>query len=188
MLAGFEVAEGDLPAFRAFLDELGYPYTPSTTTPPANFRVGRVLFFDSPGSRTVTGYAVATHTTSQLSPSQSLTRMPPGAEAAGMKRQTCPWKGTPRDVVHRQRNTAATIRDREAANLTKDSARLRARSRQCVAVLMPPENLFAALVEQPLESQMSSARLKSVDEEFVDERARVGADITGEIRQAANRR
>jgi threonine dehydratase len=28
VLAGFEVTERDMPAFRAFLDELGYPYTP----------------------------------------------------------------------------------------------------------------------------------------------------------------
>ena len=28
VLAGFEVEEKDLPAFRAFLDGLGYPYTP----------------------------------------------------------------------------------------------------------------------------------------------------------------
>ena len=28
VLAGFEVTESDLVAFRAFLDELGYPYTP----------------------------------------------------------------------------------------------------------------------------------------------------------------
>ena len=27
VLAGFEVVEGDLPSFHAFLDELGYPYT-----------------------------------------------------------------------------------------------------------------------------------------------------------------
>ncbi|MBF8300283.1 MAG: L-threonine dehydratase, partial [Acidobacteria bacterium] len=27
VLAGFEVEEADLPAFRAFLDGLGYPYT-----------------------------------------------------------------------------------------------------------------------------------------------------------------
>jgi len=28
VLAGFEVTDGDMPAFRAFLDELAYPYTP----------------------------------------------------------------------------------------------------------------------------------------------------------------
>jgi threonine dehydratase len=27
VLAGFEVADSDLPAYRVFLDELGYPYT-----------------------------------------------------------------------------------------------------------------------------------------------------------------
>ena len=28
VLAGFEVSDADMPAFRAFLDELAYPYTP----------------------------------------------------------------------------------------------------------------------------------------------------------------
>ena len=33
VLAGFEVEEPDLPEFRAFLDALGYPYTPETRQP-----------------------------------------------------------------------------------------------------------------------------------------------------------
>jgi threonine dehydratase len=33
VLAGFEVEEADLPAFRAFLDELGYPYAPEYDNP-----------------------------------------------------------------------------------------------------------------------------------------------------------
>ncbi len=37
MLAGFEVEEADLPAFRAFLDELGYPYTPEYDNPAYQF-------------------------------------------------------------------------------------------------------------------------------------------------------
>jgi threonine dehydratase len=37
VLAGFEVDERDLPAFRAFLDALGYPYTPEHDNPAYKF-------------------------------------------------------------------------------------------------------------------------------------------------------
>ena len=37
VLAGFEVADADLPAFRAFLDELGYPYTLEPDNPAYRF-------------------------------------------------------------------------------------------------------------------------------------------------------
>jgi threonine dehydratase len=37
VLAGFEVAEADLPAFRTFLDELGYPYTSESDNPAYRF-------------------------------------------------------------------------------------------------------------------------------------------------------
>lgn len=37
---GFEVAEGDLPAFRDFLDELAYPYTPEADNPAYRFFLG----------------------------------------------------------------------------------------------------------------------------------------------------
>ena len=40
MLAGFEVEESDLPAFHAFLDELGYPYTPEHDNPAYKFFLG----------------------------------------------------------------------------------------------------------------------------------------------------
>ena len=54
VLAGFEVSDQDLPAFRAFLDDLGYPFTPESDNPGLPFlprlilprrrgrRVGRV--------------------------------------------------------------------------------------------------------------------------------------------------
>lgn len=37
VLAGFEVCDEDMPAFRAFLDELGYPYTPEYDNPAYRF-------------------------------------------------------------------------------------------------------------------------------------------------------
>ena len=37
VLAGFEVEQEALPAFRAFLDELGYPYTPEHENPAYRF-------------------------------------------------------------------------------------------------------------------------------------------------------
>ena len=37
VLAGFEVEDPDLPAFRSFLDELGYPYTPEYENPAYRF-------------------------------------------------------------------------------------------------------------------------------------------------------
>ena len=37
VLAGFEVEQQDLPAFRAFLDELGYPYVPEQDNPAYRF-------------------------------------------------------------------------------------------------------------------------------------------------------
>jgi threonine dehydratase len=40
VLAGFEVADPDLPAFRAFLDELAYPYTPEYENPAYRFFLG----------------------------------------------------------------------------------------------------------------------------------------------------
>ena len=40
VLAGFEVADADLPAFRAFLDELAYPYTPEYENPAYRFFLG----------------------------------------------------------------------------------------------------------------------------------------------------
>jgi threonine dehydratase len=40
VLAGFEVAEQDLPAFRTFLDELAYPYTPEYENPAYKFFLG----------------------------------------------------------------------------------------------------------------------------------------------------
>jgi threonine dehydratase len=40
VLAGFEVAEADLTAFRAFLDELAYPYTPEADNPAYRFFLG----------------------------------------------------------------------------------------------------------------------------------------------------
>ncbi len=40
VLAGFEVEEADLPAFRAFLDALGYPYTPEYGNPAYRFFLG----------------------------------------------------------------------------------------------------------------------------------------------------
>ena len=40
VLAGFEVEEADLPAFRAFLDGLGYPYTPEQDNPAYAFFLG----------------------------------------------------------------------------------------------------------------------------------------------------
>jgi len=40
VLAGFEVTENDLPAFRAFLDELAYPYTPEYENPAYKFFLG----------------------------------------------------------------------------------------------------------------------------------------------------
>jgi threonine dehydratase len=40
VLAGFEVVEQDLPAFHAFLDELGYPYTPEDDNPAYRFFLG----------------------------------------------------------------------------------------------------------------------------------------------------
>jgi threonine dehydratase len=40
VLAGFEVADPDLPAFRAFLEDLGYPYTPEYENPAYKFFLG----------------------------------------------------------------------------------------------------------------------------------------------------
>jgi threonine dehydratase len=40
VLAGFEVADADLPGFRTFLDELGYPYTPEYENPAYKFFLG----------------------------------------------------------------------------------------------------------------------------------------------------
>ncbi len=40
VLTGFEVEEADLPAFRAFLDGLGYPYTPEQDNPAYTFFLG----------------------------------------------------------------------------------------------------------------------------------------------------
>ena len=40
VLAGFEVEERDLPEFRAFLEALGYPYTPETDNPAYQFFLG----------------------------------------------------------------------------------------------------------------------------------------------------
>jgi threonine dehydratase len=40
VLAGFEVEEQDLPEFRAFLDALGYPYTPEQDNPAYQFFLG----------------------------------------------------------------------------------------------------------------------------------------------------
>ncbi len=40
VLAGFEVEEADMPAFRAFLDELAYPYTPEYENPAYTFFLG----------------------------------------------------------------------------------------------------------------------------------------------------
>ena len=40
VLAGFEVDDTDLPAFRAFLDELAYPYTPEYENPAYKFFLG----------------------------------------------------------------------------------------------------------------------------------------------------
>src|SRR5688572_1189502 len=40
VLAGFEVGENDMPAFREFLDELGYPYTPEYENPAYKFFLG----------------------------------------------------------------------------------------------------------------------------------------------------
>jgi threonine dehydratase len=37
VLAGFEVVDADLPAFRSFLDDLGYPYTPESDNPAYRF-------------------------------------------------------------------------------------------------------------------------------------------------------
>jgi threonine dehydratase len=37
VLAGFEVQEQDMPAFRSFLDELGYPYTSEHDNPAYRF-------------------------------------------------------------------------------------------------------------------------------------------------------
>jgi len=37
VLIGFEVSEKDLPAFRAFLDDLGYPFTPESDNPAYRF-------------------------------------------------------------------------------------------------------------------------------------------------------
>ena len=37
VLAGFEVVDADLPAFRTFLDDLGYPYTPESDNPAYQF-------------------------------------------------------------------------------------------------------------------------------------------------------
>ena len=39
-LAGFEVVDADMPAFRAFLDELAYPYTPEYDNPAYKFFLG----------------------------------------------------------------------------------------------------------------------------------------------------
>jgi len=40
VLAGFEVDDADMPAFRAFLDELAYPYTPEYDNPAYTFFLG----------------------------------------------------------------------------------------------------------------------------------------------------
>jgi len=40
VLAGFEVEDADLPAFRAFLDALGYPYTSEHENPAYKFFLG----------------------------------------------------------------------------------------------------------------------------------------------------
>jgi threonine dehydratase len=40
VLAGFEVGDADMPAFRAFLDELAYPYTPEYENPAYKFFLG----------------------------------------------------------------------------------------------------------------------------------------------------
>jgi threonine dehydratase len=40
VLAGFEVSDADMPAFRAFLDELAYPYTPEYENPAYKFFLG----------------------------------------------------------------------------------------------------------------------------------------------------
>jgi threonine dehydratase len=40
VLAGFEVEEKDLPEFRAFLEALGYPYTPEQDNPAYTFFLG----------------------------------------------------------------------------------------------------------------------------------------------------
>ena len=40
VLAGFEVEESDLPAFHAFLAELGYPYTSEHDNPAYKFFLG----------------------------------------------------------------------------------------------------------------------------------------------------
>jgi threonine dehydratase len=40
VLAGFEVSDQDLPAFRAFLDDLGYPFTPESDNPAYRFFLG----------------------------------------------------------------------------------------------------------------------------------------------------
>ena len=40
VLAGFEVGEADLPAFHAFLAELGYPYTSEHENPAYKFFLG----------------------------------------------------------------------------------------------------------------------------------------------------
>ena len=40
VLAGFEVVDDELPAFRAFLDELAYPYTPEYENPAYRFFLG----------------------------------------------------------------------------------------------------------------------------------------------------
>jgi hypothetical protein len=40
VLAGFEVADADLGAFHAFLDELDYPYTPEDSNPAYQFFLG----------------------------------------------------------------------------------------------------------------------------------------------------
>ena len=41
VLAGFEVGDRDLPAFAAFLDELGYPYTSERDNPAYRFFLGQ---------------------------------------------------------------------------------------------------------------------------------------------------
>jgi threonine dehydratase len=40
VLAGFEVSDHDLPAFRSFLDDLGYPFTPESDNPAYRFFLG----------------------------------------------------------------------------------------------------------------------------------------------------
>jgi threonine dehydratase len=40
VLAGFEVEQSDLPAFQAFLAELGYPYTSEHENPAYKFFLG----------------------------------------------------------------------------------------------------------------------------------------------------